>query len=323
MKAVLTIMISLGGIAAAADELTVAADGSGRFATVQQAVDAAPADSRQPVVIRVRPGIYRGHVTIQANKPHLSLEGSDPARTVITDDKNINALDSAGGKLGTRMSATLLIQAAHVSLRDLTIENTAGNHGQALAVFADADCGSFTGCRLLGWQDTLRVERARHYFRDCLIQGHCDFIYGNATAVFDRCRIHCLADGYITAASTPAEHRFGFVFFDCRVTTAEAARRVFLGRPWRPHASVTFLNTELSAGILAAGWDNWRDPAKEKTARFAEFHSTGPGANPTARVAWSRQLDRAAAAEITPEAVFGMADLGTLRQNGRWPVAGR
>ena len=306
---------------AGAGELTVAADGSGKFKSLQDAVDAVPANSRQPVVIHLKPGVYTGHVTVPANKPFITVEGENPQTTILTDDKNVNSLDAGGTKLTTKASSTLLIEAEHFSARNLTIQNTAGNHGQALALFANADCAAFVNCRFLGWQDTVRVESARQYFRDCTIQGHCDFIYGNATAVFERCHLHCLENGFITAASTPAEHRFGFVFFNCRVTTDAASKRVFLGRPWRPFASVTFINTELASGILPAGWDNWRDPAKEKTARYAEYHSTGPGANPSHRVAWSRQLDQAEAEAITLEAVFGMPDMGSLRKDGRWPVA--
>ena len=323
MKLIIILILALASRTLASIPLTVAADGSGGFRTVQEAVDAAPAASLQPVVIHLKPGVYKGHVMVPANKPFLTFEGDDPETTIITDDKNVHALDASGNKLTTKASSTLLIEAEYFSARNLTIENTAGNHGQALALFANADRASFVNCRFLGWQDTVRVESARQYFRDCKIQGNCDYIYGNATAVFERCHLHCLENGFITAASTPDDHRFGFVFLNCRVTTDAASKRTFLGRPWRPHASVTFINTELSAGILPAGWDNWRDPSKEKTARFSEFNSTGPGANPSKRVAWSRQLDKSEAEAITLEAVFGMPDLSSLRKDGRWPADGK
>ena len=321
MRFIIITFLTLAGRALALTPLTVAADGFGNFKTVQEAVDAAPANSLQPVVIHLKPGVYEGHVTVPANKPFLTFEGDDPETTIITDDKNVYSLDATGTKLTTKASSTLLIEAERFSARNLTIENTAGNHGQALALFANADCASFVNCRFLGWQDTVRVERARQYFRDCFIQGHCDYIYGNATAVFERCHLHSLENGFITAASTPEDHPFGFVFLNCRVTTDPASKRTFLGRPWRPFASVTFINTELAAGILPAGWDNWRDPTKEKTARYAEYNSTGPGANPAKRVAWSRQLGREDAEAITLEAVFGMPDLTSLRKDGTWPAA--
>lgn len=300
--------------------LTVSRDAGARFKTVQSAVDAASPSASDPVVIHLKPGVYKEHVTVPAEKVFITFEGEDPATTVITDDKNVFSLDAANTKLSTKASSTLLIQAGHVSLLNLTIENTAGNHGQALALFADADCTSYRNCRFLGWQDTVRVERARHYFRDCLIQGHCDFIYGSGTAVFEKCNINCLESGYITAASTPEDHPYGFVFFDCTVTTPDARKRVFLGRPWRPYASVTFIRTELGNGILPEGWDNWRDPTKEKTARFAEFRNTGPGANPAKRAKWSKQLEKQDAEKITTESVFGISDASALRKDGRWPV---
>lgn len=202
----------------------------------------------------------------------------------------------------------------------MTFANTAGNHGQALALYANGDGTSLRHCRLLGWQDTLRVERGRHYFGECWIEGHCDFIYGNGTAVFDRCQIDCLESGYITAASTAPEREYGFVFLDCRITAREAAKKVYLGRPWRPGAQVMFLNCELPASIVEQGWHNWGDPQREKTARYAEFRSRGKGANAAKRVTWSRQLTEEDAQAVTLETIFQLKDASSLRSSGRWPL---
>ena len=138
--------------------------------------------------------------------------------------------------------------------------------------------------------------------------GAVDFIFGGATEFYRHCRIQCLGDGYITAASTASNTAFGFVFSDCQITGEKAGVKTYLGRPWRPFASVTFLNTAMSEVVRPEGWDNWRDPAREKTARYAEFHSTGPGADPSARVKWSRLLAAAEASTITVEKVLGGPD---------------
>src|SRR6185436_913335 len=148
----------------------------------------------------------------------------------------------------------------------------------------------FQDCRFLGWQDTILDNRGRHYYTNCYIAGHVDFIFGGATSFFDHCHIHCLRDGYITAASTPDNQRFGFVFFHCKITGETPEIRTYLGRPWRAYASVTFLDTEMSAVVRERGWDNWRDPVREKTVRYTEFNSTGPGANLSGRVKWAQQL---------------------------------
>ncbi len=136
-----------------------------------------------------------------------------------------------------------------------------------------------------------------------------DFIFGAATAYFSRCHIHCLRDGYITAASTPEGAAHGFVFADCRVTTAPAAvKGVYLGRPWREFAKTVFLRTELAGNIRAEGWHNWSKPAAESTTFYAEHASTGPGANPAARVSWARILTDAEAAALTPRTVLSGLD---------------
>jgi hypothetical protein len=135
-----------------------------------------------------------------------------------------------------------------------------------------------------------------------------DFIFGAATAFFEKCHVHCLKNGYITAASTPDDQPFGFVFSNCKITGESAGGNTYLGRPWRIYASTIFLNTEMSEVVRPAGWDNWKKPEAEKTARYAEFNSTGPGANPAARVSWARQLTGAEAKAITVERVLSGAD---------------
>jgi pectinesterase len=118
-----------------------------------------------------------------------------------------------------------------------------------------------------------------------------DFIFGNGTAVFEGCTIHSKGQGYVTAQwrLSDAETN-GFIFRNCRLTGVNTGKGAFLGRPWRPYGRVVFVECWMDTHIRPEGWDNWRDPAREKTARFAEYKSSGPGANPSARVPWSRQL---------------------------------
>ena len=133
----------------------------------------------------------------------------------------------------------------------------------------------------------------RQYYQDCYVEGHVDFIFGNGTAVFENCTIHSKGQGYVTAQwrLSDAETN-GFVFRNCRLTGADTGKGAYLGRPWRPYGRVVFIDCWMDAHIKPEGWDNWRDPAREKTARFAEYKSSGPGANPSARVPWSQQLNQ-------------------------------
>jgi pectinesterase len=294
----------------------VAADGSGDHRTVQAAINAAPqttAASRRWVIF-VKAGTYQEIVYVQREKRHVALVGEDPARTRITYHLKASDVGLDGQPIGTFRTPTVFIDADDFSAENLTFENAAGPVGQALAVRVDGDRVVFRNMRFLGWQDTMLLNRGRHYIEDSLVTGHVDFIFGGATAFFARCRIHIWRDGYITAPSTPAEQPFGFVFQQARITAANAETRTYLGRPWRDAGATTFIDSTLAAVVRPAGWHNWDQPAREKTARFAEFGSTGVGATPAARVAWATYGPAADAKAITIERVLGGAD--------RWnPVA--
>jgi pectinesterase len=193
----------------------------------------------------------------------------------------------------------------------MTFENSAGNVGQAVAVFVAADQVAFRHCRFLGNQDTLYTwgKDSRQYYDECYIEGTVDFIFGSSTCVFDRCEIHAKrSGGYLTAASTPQDQAFGYVFVDCKLTADEGVKDVVLGRPWRPNAKTVYLNCELGGHIKPEGWFNWGKPEAEKASFYGEYASTGVGANPTARVAWSHQLTKKEAANYDIKTILAARD---------------
>ena len=301
--------LSAGVAKGAPVELVVAADGSAKYRTVQEAVMAVPAGTPDsPVRIRIKPGTYRELVYVQREKRFFKLVGEDAAKTIITYDLNANLKGQDGKPIGTFRTPTAQIDADDFTAENITFENAAGPVGQALAVRVDGDRVVFRNCRFLGWQDTIFINRGRHYFENCYITGHVDFIFGGATAFFERCHIHALKDGYLTAASTPDNAPFGFVFSRCKVTGETPAVKTYLGRPWRAHSAVTFLKTEMSEVVRPEGWHNWNFPEREKTSRYAEYGSKGPGAKPDARVAWARRLTKAEVKNITPEKVLAGHD---------------
>lgn len=273
-----------------AGSITVAQDGSGTYRTVQEAVDAAPDGAKQPLTITIKPGTYREKLVVPASKTYLRLVGQDRDRTVLTFADHTG--DAAGHN--TYTSHSVLVQANDFTAENLTVENPAGyTAGQAVALHVEGDRATFRNCRLVGNQDVvfLSAEHTRQYFKNCYIEGTTDFIFGPSTAVFDHCVIKSKKNSFITAASTPKGQPFGFVFLNCTLTADTAlAKKVYLGRPWRPHARVVYLNTEMGAHIVPAGWDNWKNPENEKTAYFAEFHSTGPGAATGSRAGWAHPL---------------------------------
>jgi len=192
----------------------------------------------------------------------------------------------------TYTSFTVLVEGNDCSIENLTIKNTAGRVGQAVALHVEGDRFMAKHCTLLGNQDTLytATENSRQYYIDCYMEGTTDFIFGEATAVFQSCIIKSLVNSFVTAAATRPTQAFGYVFFDCKLIADTAAKKVFLGRPWRPYSKTVYIRTEMGSHIVKEGWDNWRNPDNEKTVLYAEYKSYGPGAQPAERVKWSKQL---------------------------------
>lgn len=309
MRCLLLAVLPMLGFALAADrpDAVVAADGSGDFTTVQEAIAKAPmrraSAKRRPWVVFVKPGIYEERVYVQRERGNIRLVGAGMDKTEIRHHLHASLPGPDGQPIGTFATATMQIDGDGMTVENMTISNTAGPVGQALALRADGDRLSFLKCRFKGWQDTVLVNRGRHYFRDCEIEGHVDFIFGAATGFFDHCRIHCLKDGYITAASTPEGAPFGMVFADCEIT-AEKGAKVWLGRPWREHAQTVFLRTRMCKEIRPQGWHNWDKPDAEQSTFYAEYQCTGPGANDKERVSWRKEITAKEAAKYTPENVF-------------------
>ena len=288
--------------------LFVAADGSAPFKSVQAAIMAVPSGSREnPVVIRIAPGTYKELIYLQREKRFFKLVGENLTNTILSFNLYAGITNAEGKPIGTFKTPSTTIDADDFTAENLTFENSAGPVGQALALRVDGDRAAFRSCRFLGWQDTILLNRGRQYFENCYICGHVDFIFGAATAWFEKCEIHSLRDGYLTAASTPVDVSFGFVFSNCKIT-GEPGAKTFLGRPWRIYASTIYLNCEMSDVVHPEGWNDWKKPEAHTTARYAEFNSTGAGASPTNRPEWTKQLKNSEAQKITVEKVLGGVD---------------
>jgi pectinesterase len=295
--------------------LTVAQDGSGNYKSIQEAVNAVRDLSQEKVTINIKKGIYHEKLIIPTWKTNISLVGEDKENTIISNN-NYSGQSFPGGKdafsrnqYSTYTSYTVLVQGRDFSAENLTIENTAGRVGQAVALHVEGDRCIIKNCKLLGNQDTLytATETSRQYYQNCYIEGTTDFIFGEATCVFQSCTIKNLTNSYITAASTTPRQKFGYVFFDCKLIADTAAKKVFLGRPWRPNAKTVFIRTEMGNHIVPQGWDPWKNPANidnTKTAFYAEYKSTGAGAKNTERVKWSHQLTVSEAKTYTLANIF-------------------
>jgi len=285
-------------------QFTVAQDGTGDFASIQSAIDASKAFPGLRITIHVKAGIYKEKIEVYHWNTNLSLVGENRGNTIITFDDHFDKLQK--GRNSTFHTYTLRVRGNGFHAENLTIINSSGPVGQAVALHIEADRAAIVNTTLKGYQDTLYLagEGFRSYFRDCSIEGSVDFIFGEGTALFENCEIRSLTDGYVTAASTPRGVDFGFVFSRCTLTAADDVDKVYLGRPWRGYARTVFLQSDLGRHILPEGWHNWDSPANEKTVVYAEYENTGPGANFGDRVAWSEQLTEIEARKYTVENIF-------------------
>src|SRR5688572_2776340 len=303
MKRLLFTLITLLAVSLTAKaDIVVAADGSGDVRSVQAAVDKVPDNNRKRIVIRIKPGVYTEQVRVPADRPFISLIGESAETTKIT----FNLSNKAAGS--TSASYSVYIGGNDFHAENITFENSFGTGSQAVAVLVEADRAVFKDCRFLGWQDTLYAKNGRQYYVNCYIEGHVDFIFGQAAAVFENCRIHSKGDGYITAPMRfAADERSGFVFINSTLTSENTKNGIYLGRPWRDFGRTVFINTKMDAAIRPEGWHHW-EPHREKTAYFAEYGSTGPGASPDARVSWAQKLGDADVKQFSIEYFLGGSD---------------
>ena len=339
------------------------------FPTIQNALDHHPfATDGGRVYIEIAPGTYHERIIITQNHTNITLVGTgkSPEEVVITNSLNAK---TAGG---TFFTETVEANGPGFEADNLTMENTAGNTGQAVALANRSDRSVIKHCRLLGHQDTLFADYGRQYYVDSYIEGGVDYIFGNAAAVFDHDELHSNGPGFVTAQSrTDPNQPTGYIILNSRVTAnltpattpgapshaqrevgmqessagttagapsqgvpsepargggselrsggsdastpgaksiASAHNTIGLGRPWRTYSRVIYINTSLPAEMNPAGWNNWGNPANERTAYYAESNSTGPGASPSTRAPWSHQLTPAETKQYLPQTFLAGPD---------------
>lgn len=290
------------------DTIFVARDGTGEFRTIDEAIEVCRAFMDYHKVIFVKNGTYKEKLIIPQWLQNIEICGESKEKTIITYDDHANVKRPETGKpMGTFRTYTLKIEGNAITLKNLTIENNSARLGQAVALHTEGDRLLFINCRFIGHQDTIYtgVAGTRLYFKGCYICGTTDFIFGPSTAWFEDCTIESLVNSYVTAASTPKDQAYGYIFNNCRLIAKEGVNQVYLGRPWRDYGYTLFMNCELGGHIRPEGWHHW-EKQREQTARYLEYNNHGEGAKTKERVAWSHQLTKKEAAQITPETVFSV-----------------
>ena len=320
--------------------IIVAKDGSGAFSTIQAAIDALPADPREgDRKVFVRKGIY--HERVIVNKEGACLVGEDAAETILTWSSFALELHPDGTERTTFRSWTLMVNAADVTVENLTIRNDAGDGrevGQAVAVYAAGDRGLWRGCRMIAHQDTLycgplripdvvadlgdrqgtaeqvplvqdgHPSHSRQYFERCYIEGDVDFIFGSYRCWFEGCDLFMgERGGWYTAANTHASQPYGFVFHRCRLSGNCPEGQAYLGRPWRAGSATLFLRCDMDAHVAPEGFTDW-DETRGVTDRYGEWETTGVRADLSPRNAHEKRLTPEEAGAITLPSVLGGED---------------
>lgn len=334
MKHFIVLIMALLGITAAdaagkydnPDTLFVARDGTAEFRNIADAIEVCRAFMDYHKVIFVKKGTYKEKIEVPSWLTNIEICGEDRDNTIITwdDHANIKISDPAQGinvqhigkAMGTFRTFTVKVSGSLITFKNITIENNSARLGQAVALHVEGDRCLFVNCRFLGHQDTIYTGRAgaRQYFKACYIEGTTDFIFGPSVTWFENCDIVDKSDSYVTAASTPKDQQYGYIFNHCRITCLEGDEalasnngkpitKCYLGRPWRAYAYTLFMNCTLGKHINPEGWQAW-EKGSDKTARYIEYNNVGEGSVKDKRVAWAKQLTKKEAAKITPAEVF-------------------
>lgn len=289
------------------DTLFVARDGTGDFRNVDDALEVCRAFMEYHKVIFVKNGVYKEKLIIPSWLTNIEICGEDKDKTIITYDDHANIKRVETGKsMGTFRTFTLKIEGSDITLKNITVENNAAKLGQAVAVHTEGTHIVFINCNFLGNQDTVftGIAGTKVYFKNCYIEGTTDFIFGPSTAWFEHCTIKSKKNSYITAASTPIDQPYGYIFNHCKLIADEGVSEVYLGRPWRQYGYTLFMNCTLGDHILPQGWSNWNKTEFYKTARYSQFNNTGKGADTSKYVEWSKNLTKKEAEKITIQTVF-------------------
>lgn len=317
-------------------KITVGSDTDCDFTSIADALRSIPSDNKVPTTIYIKNGTY--HEKVMVMVPFVTLEGEDKEKTVITYGDYAKMTFPDGSFIRTFNTYTVFIGADDVTIKNMTIENTAGlgeTVGQAVALYVEGSRVKVEDTRLLANQDTLFTGPLPHkpvegndfggpmegkerivgkqYYKNCYIEGNIDFIFGSAIAIFDHCELFSIdlgkeENGYVTAASTYEGAEFGYVFMDCRFTSNAKAETVYLGRPWREYAKTVLIDCEIGPHIHREGWHDWDKELARAVSYYGEYNSTTPdgrSVDTTNRVAWSHRLTKEEAGMYTLERILG------------------
>ncbi|KAM7463211.1 hypothetical protein LguiA_031332 [Lonicera macranthoides] len=272
----------------------VAKDGSGQYSTIGAALAAYPKSNKGRYVIYIKAGIYQEYVTVTKDQTNVFIYGDGPRKTIVTGSKSM----SRNGLAPFRSASFATVGSGFIA-KAIGFQNTAGPEGhQAVALRSQSDMSAFYNCRMDGYQDTLYMQTHRQFYRNCVISGTVDFIFGDAAAVIQNSLIIVRKpmdnqQNTVTAQGrTQSRETTGLVIQNCRIVPELKLSPVrfqiptYLGRPWKEYSRTIIMETTLADFIQPAGWLEWTGTFALDTLYYAEYANRGPGANTDKRVKW-------------------------------------
>ncbi|OEL35916.1 putative pectinesterase/pectinesterase inhibitor 21 [Dichanthelium oligosanthes] len=274
-------------------DATVAVDGNGDFKTINEALAKVLPKSAATYVMYVKAGTYKEYVFVPRNLTNLVMVSDGATKTVITGSKSFMM------NITTKDTATMEVIRNGFLMCGMGVENTAGtkNH-QAVALRVQSDMSVFYECQFDGYQDTLYTHTSMQYYRDCVITGTIDFIFGNAQVVLQNCLIQvrrCMDNQQnIVTAQGRKEKRSagGTVIHNYTIVphpefeSSGGRLKTFLGRPWKEYSRTLYIQSKIGGFIDPQGWLPWLGDFGLNTCYYAEVENHGPGADTSKRAKW-------------------------------------
>ncbi|KAM0952999.1 putative pectinesterase [Dioscorea sansibarensis] len=266
--------------------VTVAKDGNGEFRSIREALELVPKKNMFPFVIYVKEGVYNEYVEVEKSMWNVTIFGDGMYNTVVTGSKN-----KVNGST-TFKSATFRRRFTAINMGFV---NTAGQEKhQAVALRSSADQSVFYRCSFVGFQDTLYTHSLRQYYRECDIVGTVDFIFGDASVIFQNCRImpRQPMQGQVNTITAqgridPNENTGIVIQASTILPFDNVTADTYLGRPWKVYAMTIFMRSVIGDMVDKLGWLEWEENVvPPETIDYAEYQNTGPGSSVAGRVNW-------------------------------------
>ncbi|MBA0617336.1 hypothetical protein Godav_026794 [Gossypium davidsonii] len=283
------------------------------FKTIGAALATALKKSNIRHVIYIKAGIYNEYITVDKQYTNIMMYGDGPRKTIVTGRKGVKN----GGGITTWQTATFSAIGNGFIAKSMGFQNTAGpEKHQAVALRIQSDKSAFFNCRIDAYQDTLYNQENCQLFRNCVISGTIDFIFGDSPTVIQNSLIivrRPMDNQFNTVTAQGKDfidENTGTVIQNCKIVPEQKLFNdrfkiaTYLGRPWKKFSTTIIMESTLGDFIKPEGWILFEGPDKvnyEETLYYAEYNNRGPGANLNARVNWKgyHKIDRVTAMQFT------------------------